>query len=84
MMKLEEAEVGEWGEDVDFGGVSAEAFDGVDAVGVEVVVDVVGEVVANGGGRDGDARGPLIDEFFDVEEAVVAGRFEVFGELRGG
>ena len=32
-----------------------EEFDGADAVGVENVVDVVAEVVADGGGWDGDA-----------------------------
>jgi hypothetical protein len=62
----------------------AKAFDGANAVGVEDVVNIRGEVVADGCGRDGDAGSPLFDEFFDVEEAVVAGGFEVFGELRGG
>ncbi|MCU1252279.1 MAG: hypothetical protein JWQ49_5308 [Edaphobacter sp.] len=81
---LEEAEAGEWGEDVDFGGVLAKSFDGADAVGVEDIVNVRGEVVADGDGGEGDARGPLFDEFLDVEEAVVAGGFKVFGELRGG
>ncbi len=37
---LEEAEVRKRGEDVDFGGVLAEAFDGADAVGVEDVVNI--------------------------------------------
>ncbi len=81
---LEEAEGGEWGEDVGFGGVLAEEIDGLDAGGVESVVDVVGEVVADGRGWDGDAWGPLMDEVFDVGEAVVAGVGEVFGELGGG
>ena len=58
---LEEAEAGEWGEDIDFGGVLAEAFDGANAVGVEDVVNIRRKVVADGGGRDGDARGPLFD-----------------------
>ena len=40
--------------------------------------------MADGGGRDGDAGSPLFDEFFDVEETVIAGGFEVFGELGGG
>jgi hypothetical protein len=39
-MKSEKAQVGEWGENIDFGGVLAEAFDGADAVGVEDVVNV--------------------------------------------
>ena len=34
--------------------------------GFEEVMDVAGEVVADGGGGDGDARGPLFDELFDV------------------
>ena len=58
--------MGEWGENVDFGGVLAEEFDGADAVGVEEVVDVVGEVVADGCGWDGDAGGPLGYELIDV------------------
>ena len=81
---LEEAEVGERGEDIDFGGVLAEELDGADAVGVEDVMDVMGEIVPNGRGWDGDTRCPLFDEGFDVKQAVVAGGFEVFGELGGG
>ena len=69
---LEEAKVGKGRKDIDFGGELAEEFDGADAVGVEDVVDVIGEVMANGGWRDGDARGPLFDEFLDVEETVIA------------
>ena len=55
----------------------------MDAVRVEGVVDVVGEVVADGGGREGDAGGPLGDKVFDVGEAVGAGVVEVGSELRG-
>ena len=44
-------------------------------------MDVVGEVVVDGGGREGDAGGPLADEIVDVGEAVVAGLDEVSGEL---
>jgi len=47
---LKEAESGERGEDIDFGGVLAEEMDGADAVFVEGVVDVLGEVVVDGGG----------------------------------
>ena len=61
IVDLEEAEAGKRREDVDFGGVLAEEFDGSDAVGVEVVVDVAGEVVADGGGWDGDTRCPPFD-----------------------
>lgn len=73
----------EGGEDINLGGVLTEEFDGTDAVDVEVVVDVAGEVEADGGGRDGDSGGPLFDELFDVGEAVIAGGVEVFGELAG-
>ena len=52
-----------------------------DAGGREGVVDVVGEVVADGRGWDGDARGPFGDELVDVGEAVVAGELKVCGEL---
>jgi len=82
--ELEEAEVREWRENIDFDSVLAEELDGADAVGVEEVMDVACEVVAYGRGGDGDARGPLLDEVFDVREAVIAGAFEVFGELVGG
>jgi len=78
-MKLQESEVREWREDVDFGGVLAEAFDGADAVGVKDVVNIRGEIVADRGRWYGYARGPLFDELFNVEKAVIARGFEVFG-----
>src|SRR5271163_2719868 len=81
---LEEAEVRQRGKDFDFGRILAEDFDGADAVGVENVVDVVGEVVSDGGGGDGDAGGPLFDELFDVEKAMIARGFQVFGKLSRG
>jgi hypothetical protein len=62
----------------------AEELDGAGAVGVEDVVDVGAEVVADGGWWDGDARCPLFDEVVDVEEAVVARGLEVVGELSCG
>lgn len=46
-------------------------------------MDVVGEVMPDGGGGDGDARGPLFDELVDVKQAMIARGFEVFGELSG-
>jgi len=79
--ELEKAEMGKRRKDAGFGGVLTEELDGANAVGVKDVVDVMGEVVTDGGGRDGDARRPLFDQVFDVEKAVVAGGFEVFGEL---
>ena len=82
--KLEQAEGGKRGKDGDFGGVAAEECDGIDAGGRERVVDVLGEVVADGGGWDGDAWGPLFDELIDVGEAVVAGELKVGGELGWG
>ena len=78
---LEEAEIGEWGECVDFGGVLAEELDGTDAVGVEFVVDVESQVVADSVGGDWETGCPLLDEVFDVSEAVVAGEGEVLDEL---
>lgn len=81
---LEEAEGREGGKDAGFGGEMAEGFDGLDAGGVEGVVDVAGEVVVDGGGGDGDAGGPLADEIVDMGEAVVAGGLEVGGDLGGG
>src|SRR5258705_4038144 len=78
---LEEAKAGQWGEDIDFGGVLPEQLDGADAVGIEDVMNIRGEVMADGGGWDRDAGGPLLDEIFDVEKAVVTRGFEVFGEF---
>ena len=42
-------------------------------------MDVPGEIVANGFGWDGDARGPLLDEVVDVGEAVVDQQLRVHG-----
>ena len=60
-MPLEKAEGVERGKSVDLGGVPAEEFDGGDAVLVEGVVDVAGEVVADGYGRKGDTWRPFFD-----------------------
>jgi hypothetical protein len=49
-VNLEEAEGGERGEDGDFGCVLTEELDRADAVFVEGVVDVAGEVIVDGGG----------------------------------
>jgi hypothetical protein len=70
-----------WGKNISFGGVAAEEFDGGDALGDERVVDVAGEVVADGFGRDGDARRPFGDQRVDVREAVVAGLLQVVDQL---
>ena len=45
---------------------------------------LMGEVVADGGGWDSNARRPLFDEVFDVGEAVVAGELKVGCELGRG
>ena len=55
-----------------FGGEGAEGRDGLAAGGVELVVDVFGEVIADRGRGDGDLGGPLGDEVGDVGEAVAA------------
>ena len=81
---LEETKPREWGQDSSFCSVAAEELDGGYAVVIERVVDVAGEVVADGFGGDGDARRPLGDERVDVGETVVAGLLKVFDELRGG
>ena len=78
---VEEREGVERGEDGVLGGEGAEGGDGVFAGGVELVVDVFGEVMADGGGGDGDFGGPLGDEVGDVGEAVAAGVVEVEEEL---
>jgi hypothetical protein len=84
VLKLEEAEGGERRQEAGFGGVAAKERDGLDAGGREGVVDVMGEVVADGGGGNGDAGRPFFNKAFDVSEAVVAGELKVCGELGGG
>lgn len=54
-----------------------EGFHAGDTFFVEDVVDVLGEVGADGGGGDGEASGPFVDEGVDVGEAVIAGLGEV-------
>jgi hypothetical protein len=83
-MDLEKSKMGKGGEHIDFCSVLAEEFDSSDAVGVEDIVDVVGEVVADGCGWDCDAGRPLFDELLDVEKAVVARGLKVFSELSYG
>ncbi len=78
--RFEEAKVGEGWEQVGFGGEGAEVMDGGNAVVVEGVVDVAGEVVADGCGRQRDARRPFGDEGVQICEAVVAGGCEVGDE----
>ncbi len=72
------------GKGVDLCGEGAEEFDGLQAVGVEGVVDVLGEVGADGFGGEGEAGGPFVDEVFGVGEAGVAAGGEVGDELLGG
>lgn len=69
---LEETRSGKRWECSNLGGVLAEELDGTETIVVERVVDVGGEVVADGGGRDGNARGPLVDEVLNMGEAVIA------------
>jgi hypothetical protein len=69
---LKEAKMRQRREDAGLGGVLTEELDGADAIGVENVVDVGGKVVADSGGGNGDAGGPLLDDLFDVEKTVVA------------
>jgi len=44
-------------------------------------VDVVGEIVPDDFWAQVDARSPLFDQIFNVQEAMVARRLEVFDEL---
>jgi hypothetical protein len=81
---LEEAKMRQGGEDIDFGGVLAEDLDGANAVSVEDVMDVIGEIATDCGRWKGDARGPLGDQIFDIQEAVIARGFEILNELSGG
>ena len=69
---LEKAEMRQRGQNFDLGGVLAEQFDGANAVRIEMVVNVLGEVMTNGCGRDRNARCPFFDEIFYVGEAVIA------------
>jgi hypothetical protein len=60
-LRLEKAKRGEWGEGAYLGGVLAEELDGAEAIVVECVADVPGEVVTDGRWGDCDAGGPLLD-----------------------
>ena len=62
----------------------AEEIDGAEAGSVEKVMDIAGEIEADGLGRESNAGGPVPDEIFDVGEAMVAGELEVERELGGG
>src|SRR5579875_3857365 len=57
-------------------GEAAEVLDGADAVGVERVVDVAGEIGADDIGWDRDAGRPFANEGFDVGQAGVAAGHE--------
>src|ERR1700735_4661250 len=74
----------EGGQDIDFGGVLTKDLDGANAVSVEDVMDVIGEIVTDGGRWKSDARGPLGDQIFDIQEAVIARGFEILNQLCGG
>src|SRR6266702_910034 len=77
----EEAKVGKCGQNTGIGGVAAEELDCGDAVLIQRVVDVAGQIVADGGGWKSDAGRPLFDERVDVGEAVVARLLEVVDDL---
>ena len=47
-------------------------------------MDVIGEIVTDGGRWKSDARGPLGDQIFDIQEAVIARGFEILNQLCGG
>ena len=79
-----EAQVGKRWEDTEGRGFGAEAADGLDTCGREDVVNVLHEVVPDGGRRDGDSRGPLQHEIFAVGQTTVARPDEVVDELGGG
>lgn len=55
-----------------------------EAIRVERVVNVAGEIGADGLGRNVEARSPLGDELLDMGEAVVARGVEIGDELLGG
>lgn len=83
-LRIEREDFRERGQSAGGGGEFAKEGDRAEAGLVEGVVDVLGEVGADGFGGDREARGPFVDEVFDVLEAVVAGELEVVGELGGG
>ena len=58
-LDVEEVEFRERWKRADGGGEGAEELDGAEAVGVEGVVDVAGEIGADGVGTEGDAGRPL-------------------------
>lgn len=80
----EQVDAGEGREDGLLCGEFAEEHEGFEAGGVERVVDVFGEVGADGAGGDAEARRPFLDESVDVCEAVIAAVIEIGDELGGG
>lgn len=80
----EEIEGGERRECADACCEGAEELDGKEAVGVQGVVNIAGEVGADGFGADGDAGSPVGDDLVDVGEAGIAAGVEVGDELRSG
>ncbi len=79
---MKEVKMGEWGKNIDLGGVAAEELDSADAVGVEAVVDVAGEVVANDRGRKCDPRSPFGHQFFNTCETFDPRVIEVLAHLQ--
>ena len=81
---LKETKVGERRQERGFGGEGAEVSDGGYAFAIESVVNIAGEVAADGVGREGDARGPLGNQGIDVGEAAIAGAGKVGDQVGGG
>jgi len=69
------------GEDAGFGGHAEEDAHAFDAFFVEDVVDVGGEIGANGLFGERELAGPVADKCVDVFEAVIAGADEVVGDV---
>ena len=65
------------GEDTGFGGYAEETAHAFDALFVEDIVNVVGEVGADGAFGDGESAGPLGGQSFNALEAVDAGLDEI-------
>src|ERR1700710_1426696 len=77
----EKTEFREWGKDISLGSVLAEQLYGAGAVVVEMIVNILRQIVANSGSRNGDTRRPLFDELVDMGEPMVPRESKFFREL---
>jgi hypothetical protein len=69
---LQESQFGERRKNINLCCVLTKEFDSTNAIRVQDVVDVVGEIVADDFWAQVDAGRPLLDQIFNVQQAVIA------------